>query len=139
MTRHSGQQRWALYRARFCHHPWHRQRRLNGLDAEVALNLTAPIKLTGEVLHRCEGLSAIVFVTSGFALVSPTRAPTYGAVKAGLHAFAGGLRRQLTPREIHVLELLPTLTDTPGTAHESCKKMSTSDVADITLQALERE
>src|ERR1044071_4542834 len=58
------------------------------LDAEVALNLTAPIHLTGEVLERWPSPDAIVFITSGFALVSPTRAPTHGAVKAGLHGFA---------------------------------------------------
>jgi uncharacterized oxidoreductase len=68
---------------------------LKDLEQEVALNLTAPIQLTGEVLNRWPALSAIVFVTSGFALVSPTRAPTYGAVKAGLHGFAASSR----PRE----------------------------------------
>jgi uncharacterized oxidoreductase len=110
----------------------------NGLEQEIAINLTAPIRLTGEVLQRCPELSSIVFVSSGFALVSPTRAPTYGAVKAGLHGFAEGLRRQLAPRGVHVLELLPTTTDTPGTASETRKKMSTSEVADVTLKALAR-
>lgn len=109
-----------------------------GLEAEVALNLTAPIQLTGEVLSRWPGIAALVFVSSGFALVSPTRAPTYGAVKAGLHGFAEGLRRQLATKGTHVLELLPTTTDTPGTAHETRKKMSTDEVAAITLDALAR-
>lgn len=108
------------------------------LDQEVALNLTAPIHLTSEVLVRWPALAALVFVTSGFALVSPTRAPTYGAVKAGLHGFADGLRRQLAPRGTHVLELLPTTTDTPGTAHETRKKMTTEEVAAVTLNALAR-
>lgn len=108
------------------------------LDQEVALNLTAPIHLTSEVLVRWPALTALVFVTSGFALVSPTRAPTYGAVKAGLHGFADGLRRQLAPKGTHVLELLPTTTDTPGTAHETRKKMTTEEVAAVTLNALAR-
>lgn len=47
-----------------------------GLEEEVALNLTAPIRLTAEVLARWPAPAAIIFVTSGFALVSPTRAPT---------------------------------------------------------------
>ena len=68
-----------------------------GLEDEVALNLTAPIQLTSEVLERWPALQSIIFVSSGFALVSPARAPTYGAVKAGLHGFAEGLRRQLAP------------------------------------------
>jgi uncharacterized oxidoreductase len=106
------------------------------LDEEVALNLTAPIKLTGEVLNRWPAVSAIVFVTSGYALVSPTRAPTYGAVKAGLHGFAEGLRRQLAPTGTHVLEILPPLVDTPSTAHATGKKISPAEVAAVTLKAL---
>jgi uncharacterized oxidoreductase len=106
------------------------------LEQEVALNLTAPIQLTGEVLNRWPALSAIVFVTSGYALVSPTRAPTYGAVKAGLHGFAEGLRRQLAPKGTHVLELLPPLVDTPMTAETRGKKISAAEVAAVTLKAL---
>ena len=79
-----------------------------------------------------------MFVTSGFALVSPTRAPTYGAVKAGLHGFAEGLRRQLAPKGIHVLELLPPTTDTHMNANLTGKKMSTSEVAAVTLHALDK-
>ncbi|MFS0896834.1 SDR family NAD(P)-dependent oxidoreductase [Mycolicibacterium litorale] len=109
-----------------------------GLENEVALNLTAPIHLTGEVLNRWPEISALVFVTSGFALVSPTRAPTYGAVKAGLHGFAEGLRRQLDPAKTHVLELLPPTTDTPMNADLEGKKMSPDEVAAVTVNALER-
>jgi uncharacterized oxidoreductase len=108
------------------------------LEQEVALNLTAPIQLTGEVLSRWPDLAAIVFVTSGFALVSPTRAPTYGAVKAGLHGFAEGLRRQLAPRGTHVLELLPPTTDTPMNANVDGKKLPPTEVAAATLKALAR-
>jgi uncharacterized oxidoreductase len=107
-----------------------------GLEQEVALNLTAPIQLTGEALKRWPTLTAIVFVTSGYALVSPARAPTYGAVKAGLHGFAEGLRRQLAPRGTHVLELLPPLVDTPMTAKVARKKISPAEVAAVTLEAL---
>lgn len=107
------------------------------LEQEVALNLTAPIQLTGEAIARWPVMNAVVFVTSGYALVSPTRAPTYGAVKAGLHGFAEGLRRQLAPKGTHVLELLPPLVDTPMNARVSGKKMSTAEVAEVTLRALE--
>lgn len=106
------------------------------LEQEIALNLTAPIQLTGEVMMRWPALKAIVFVTSGFALVSPTRAPTYGAVKAGLHAFADALRRQLALKGTHVLELMPAMTDTPMNAGATGKKMSTAEVAEVTLTAL---
>ena len=111
---------------------------LDGLEQEVALNLTAPIQLTDEVLRRWPGVSALVFVTSGFALVSPARAPTYGAVKAGLHGFADGLRHQLAARGIHVLELLPPATDTQMNANLNVKKLSKAEVAETTLEALSR-
>jgi uncharacterized oxidoreductase len=106
------------------------------LDHEIDLNLNAPIHLTGETLRRWPDLSAIVFVTSGFALVSPTRAPTYGAAKAGLHGFAEGLRRQLASRGTHVLEVLPPVTDTPATAGKTGPKLPPAEVAAATLSAL---
>ena len=111
---------------------------IQGLEEEVAINLVAPMQLTGEVLNRWPGLKAIIFVTSGYALVSPTRAPTYGATKAGLHGFAEGLRRQLAPRGTHVLELLPPLVDTPMTTAVKRKKISPAEVATVTLEALAR-
>ena len=111
---------------------------MQDLEQEVALNLTAPIQLTGEVLSRWPAPTAIVFVTSGYALVSPTRAPTYGAVKAGLHGFADGLRRQLASKGTHVLELLPPLVDTPMTASMTGRKISPAAVAAVTLRALAR-
>ncbi len=111
---------------------------IKDLEQEIALNLTAPIKLTAEVLKRWPSPAAIVFVTSGFALVSPTRSPTYGAVKAGQHGFAEALRRQLAPKGTHVLELLPPTTDTPMNANVTRKKMSPAAVAAVTLKALRR-
>jgi uncharacterized oxidoreductase len=111
---------------------------LKGVDLELALNFLAPIQLTGEALSRWPALKALVFVTSGYALVSPARAPTYGAAKAGLHGFADGLRRQLSPRGTHVLEVLPPLVDTRMNATVSGKKLSTVDVAGVVLDALAR-
>lgn len=108
-----------------------------GLDQEISLNLAAPIKLTGEALQQWPSLEAIVFVTSGFALVSPTRAPSYGAVKAGLHGFADGLRRQLEPRGTRVLEVLPPTTDTSMNTGSDRKMIPPSEVAAATLRALD--
>ncbi len=108
------------------------------LEQEVAINLTAPIQLTGEVLQRWPSPTAIVFVTSGFALISPTRAPTYRAVKAGLHSFAEGLRRQLAAKGTHILELIPPTVDTQMNANSTGKKMAPAEVAAATLKALAR-
>lgn len=109
-----------------------------GLQQELDVNFLAPIHLTAETLDRWPGLDAIVIVTSGYALVSPSRAPTYGAAKAGLHGFAEGLRRQLAPRGTHVLEVLPPLVDTPMNSAVRGRKISAASVARITLDALAR-
>lgn len=106
------------------------------LAAEIDLNLTAPIQLTAEALRRFEKLAAIVFVTSGFALVSPRRSPTYGAAKAGLRAFAKALRRQGAERKLCVLEVIPPTVDTPSTVYRKVKKVSPEVVATATLNAL---
>jgi uncharacterized oxidoreductase len=106
------------------------------LADEIALNLTAPIQLTAATLARWPSLQAIVLISSGYALVSPRRAPTYGAAKAGLHGFADGLRRQLVRRGTHVLEVLPPVVDTPATAHRTATKVSPDLVAAATLRAL---
>ncbi len=106
------------------------------IAAEFHLNLVAPVQLTAQALSRWPCLGALVFISSGYALVSPRRAPTYGAAKAGLHGFADGLRRQLEPRGIHVLEVLPPVVDTPATAHRAVRKISPEAVAEATLDAL---
>lgn len=106
------------------------------LADEFALNLVAPIQLTASALQRWPELDGIVFMGSGFGLVSPGRAPTYGAAKAGLHGFAEGLRRQLAGGPTHVLEVLPPVVDTPATAHRSTTKVSAHAVAAATLDAL---
>jgi uncharacterized oxidoreductase len=108
------------------------------LADELALNLVAPVQLTALAAARWPALDAVVIVSSGYALVSPRRAPSYGAAKAGLHAFANGLRWQLEPKGTHVLEVLPPAVDTPATAHRAVKKVSAEEVAKATLVALSK-
>lgn len=106
------------------------------IGAELELNLVAPVQLTAMALTAWPSLEALVFVSSGYALVSPRRAPTYGAAKAGLHGFAEGLRRQFRPGGTHVLEVMPPVVDTPATVHRAVRKVSPEAVAAVTLDAL---
>lgn len=108
------------------------------LAQEIALNFVAPVQLTAATLARYPALDAIVFVTSGYALVSPRRAPTYGAAKAGLHGFAEGLRRQFDVAGPQILEVLPPTVDTPATAQATVKKVSAEAVAAAVLDGLAR-
>jgi uncharacterized oxidoreductase len=63
-------------------------------------------------------------ISSGYALLPATRAPTYSASKAGLHSFTMALRRQLAGVGIRVVEILPPLVDTPATSAARGPKMS---------------
>ena len=77
---------------------------------EIAVNLTGPILLTRRLLPllRCGRNPMIIMVTSGYALLPATRAPTYSATKAGLRSFTMALRLQLHGVGIRVVEVHPT-------------------------------
>ena len=93
---------------------------------EIAVNLTGPILLTRRLLPllRSGRSPMIVMVTSGYALLPATLAPTYSATKSGLRSFTLALRRQLRGIGIRVVEVLPPLVDTPATRTVSKAKMS---------------
>jgi uncharacterized oxidoreductase len=73
---------------------------------EIAVNLTGTILLTRRLLPllRTGRDPLIVMISSGYALLPATRAPTYSATKAGLHSFTMVLRRQLLDVGIRVVE-----------------------------------
>jgi uncharacterized oxidoreductase len=99
---------------------------------EVAVNLTGPILLTRRLLPLLRSGSSpmIVMITSGYALLPATRAPTYSATKAGLRSFTMALRRQLRGVGIRVVEVLPPLVDTPATSSVRKAKMSPKALVD---------
>jgi len=111
---------------------------LPAIRRELEVNVFAPIALTHALLPfmpRHAG-AVIVMVTSGYALLPPRRAPTYAATKAALRSFAMGLRYQLEPLGIHVMEVLPPLVDTPRTASNAKPKLSPARVVADTLAAM---
>ena len=103
---------------------------------EIAVNLTGPILLTRRLLPllRSARTPMIVMVTSGYALLPATRAPTYSATKAGLRSFTMALRRQVGDVGIRVVEVLPPLVDTPATRALSKAKMSPAVLVDQVLR-----
>jgi len=111
---------------------------LPAIRRELEINVFAPMALTHALLpfiSRHEG-AVIVMVTSGYALLPPRRAPTYAATKAALRSFGMGLRWQLEPLGIHVMEVLPPLVDTPRTASNDKPKVSPERVVADTLKAM---
>jgi uncharacterized oxidoreductase len=103
---------------------------------EIAVNLTGPILLTRRLLPllRAGRNPLIIMITSGYALLPATRAPTYSATKAGLRSFTMALRRQLRGVGIRVVEVLPPLVDTPATTAAKGPKMSPRELVDRALR-----
>jgi short-subunit dehydrogenase involved in D-alanine esterification of teichoic acids len=82
--------------------------------SEVELNLMAPVELVDIFLPQLlrRERSAIINVTSGYALSPSKSAPLYCATKAALHSFTKSLRWQLENTPVRVIEILPPVVST---------------------------
>jgi len=82
---------------------------------EIEINYNSPIR----VLHYFLPLlkksknAVLVNVSSGLAYVPFAQAPVYSGTKSALHFWTLGIRPQLKPYGIKVIELLPPVVDTP--------------------------
>jgi uncharacterized oxidoreductase len=78
-------------------------------ETTIAVNLLGTIRVidafTPHLIERGHG--DIITVTSGIAFLPFPIMPTYGASKAGVHAYTESLRKQLAGTGIHVTELIP--------------------------------
>ncbi len=81
------------------------------LDAEIAINLAAPIHLIHELLPQLsrQPKGTIINVTSGLAYAPLAVFPVYCATKAALHSFTLSLRYQLRDSRIEVVEMAPPI------------------------------
>ncbi|HYX52343.1 MAG TPA: SDR family oxidoreductase [Candidatus Limnocylindrales bacterium] len=82
--------------------------------SEIAINLEAPIHLTGLLTPhlRRQANAAILNVTSGLSFVPIAYMPVYCATKAALHSITLSLRRQLTNTPVKVIEIIPPAVNT---------------------------
>ncbi|MFL6096332.1 MAG: SDR family oxidoreductase [Blastococcus sp.] len=94
------------------HDPAH----IDAAETTIATNLLGTIRVldafTPHLLAR--GAGTIVTVTSGIAFLPFPPMPTYGASKAGVHAYTESLRAQLAGTGIEVVELVPPAVATAG-------------------------
>jgi NAD(P)-dependent dehydrogenase (short-subunit alcohol dehydrogenase family) len=89
----------------------------DGFDASVALNLTAPYRLTVGLRRAlaASGGASVVFLSSLSALRAVTMVPGYGAAKAGIASLTHNLAVKWAPRGIRVNAVVPGVIDTPMT------------------------
>jgi short-subunit dehydrogenase len=116
------------------------------IDALVALNLTAPMRLTRAALPgmRQRGRGQLVYVSS-IAAVGVGGESVYAATKAGLRAFADSLRLEVAGEGIGVTTLLPGAVRTPFFNHRGLpydrrfpRQLDAAEVASALLEALDR-
>lgn len=106
---------------------------------EIEINYSSPIRLLHYFLPQLKNSenAVLVNVSSGLAYVPFAQAPVYSGTKSALHFWTLGIRPQLKPHGIKVVELLPPVVDTP-LAHgadiaedDNLKPMPPEKLADI--------
>lgn len=113
----------------------------NSIETEIAVNLTAPIKICALVLNPMTNLgaaAAVVNITSGLGLFPKTSSAVYCATKAALRSFSISLRYQLEGTPISVHEAILPLVDTPMTKGRGTGKLSPTTVAKEIIHGVEK-
>jgi|AntRauMFilla1563_2_1112583.scaffolds.fasta_scaffold03923_2 uncharacterized oxidoreductase len=82
---------------------------------EIEINYNSPIRLLHYFLPQLKKSKNAVLVntSSGLAYVPFAQAPVYSGTKSALHFWTKGIRPQLKPHNIKVVELMPPVVDTP--------------------------
>ncbi|GAA4839651.1 SDR family NAD(P)-dependent oxidoreductase [Saccharopolyspora rosea] len=110
----------------------------------AAVNLTAPMLLTRDVLPEMmrRGRGHVVFVAS-IAVVGVRDEEVYSATKAGLRAFAAGIRPRAAARGVGVTTVFPGAVRTPffdgrGYDRRFPRMVAAEEVAAALLRAVRR-
>lgn len=93
---------------------------LDELELEFRTNYLAQVALAKAFiphLQQKRGNKALIFMTSGLALVPILRCPNYCATKAALHQFILCLREQLKESGIKVIEIFPPAVQSRQSCH----------------------
>ncbi len=89
---------------------------LAAAEETIATNLLGTIRVVDAFIAHliARGSGTILTVSSGIAFLPFPLMPTYGASKAGVHAYTESLRAQLAGTGIEVVELVPPAVATAG-------------------------
>ena len=82
---------------------------------EIEINYNSPIRVLHYFLQQLKKSknAVLINVSSGLAYVPFAQAPVYSGTKSALHFWTLGIRPQLKPHGIKVIELFPPVVDTP--------------------------
>ena len=85
-------------------------------ETTIAVNLLGTIRVTDAFTPHLvtRGAGDIITVTSGIGFLPFPLMPSYGASKAGVHAYTEALRAQLSGTGVTVTELIPPAVATAG-------------------------
>ncbi|MBN1286633.1 MAG: SDR family NAD(P)-dependent oxidoreductase [Anaerolineae bacterium] len=122
-------------------HPRFWEATADQIEQEIAINLTAVMRLTHVLLPALlqQPEAAVVNISSALALAPREDLPVYCATKAALHTFSRVLRFQLKSTSVKVFDVLPPEVDTEMTAYSAGNKISPQTVAQETLQGMLRD
>ena len=111
------------------------------IATEVAVNMTAPIRLVAGLLPSLLRSPAgfVLNVNSGLGIVPKCESAVYCATKAGLDNFSRGLRAQLRGTNVRVLQVFLPLVDTPMSEGRGEGKLPSELVARRIVAVIERD
>ncbi|WP_407319481.1 SDR family NAD(P)-dependent oxidoreductase [Isoptericola halotolerans] len=93
---------------------WSSPTTLDAAEQVVTTNLLGPLRLLAAFTEHLQTRPGAAFVTvsSGLAHVPLALTPTYNATKAAIHSLSEGLRLQLEPLGVQVVEIVPPAVST---------------------------
>ena len=128
---------------------------LKTIQSEITINMIGSITLAHLFTPHLLALgrpTSFILVSSGLAYIPLPLYASYNATKAGIHAFALGMRGQLRGTNVHVIELAPPYVESEldtvhkekniaiqGGPEKATKPMPLEEYLDKALAELEKE
>ena len=113
------------------------------LEAEIALNLLAPVTLCFGLMPLLarQPAATMVNISSGLALAPMRAAPVYSATKAGLSMFGRGLRYRCEDAAptIRVVDVIIPTVDTDMSRDRTIAKISAAEAAKAVVEGVEKD
>ncbi|WP_040793275.1 SDR family oxidoreductase [Nocardia paucivorans] len=117
--------------------PAHFEATATTIDTNLLGTIRVIDAFTPHLIQR--GAGTFITVTSGIAFLPFPPMPSYGASKAGVHAYSEALRAQLDGTGVDVVELVPPAVATAGQEKVNPHALPLDDFATEVMQLLSQE